>query len=418
MDKDYEDLQPDTAAGASFVVPDQKTNSATPGSQTNNPAADLIRQKVASLYEKEPPAGNEALDILELGPGLKKTRHQQFIEQLVGSGQPMVEIQTQWHNYYAGLPDAEKHAVWQEFYEAHAQVSGYARSAPMLAPETEATAASFGQTQTVVPPSTNKISPPKTLSDLRHRLMPVAREGRQLKRQQHTKSLLFGLGMGFLAVFILLFGFFNERFIAPLITPSKAISSTPIINSSIIAVGPASKVIIPKINVEVPVVYDINSVDEKIIQKALESGVAHYASTSLPGQDGNVVIFGHSSSNIFNRGRYKFAFMLLSKMDKGDVFFLHKDGKRYSYEIYKKTVVKPTDFSVINQADNQATATLITCDPPGTSTNRLVVVGRQISPDPSSNVAAQPATLQLPEAKILPSNAPSLWSRLFSWLSR
>jgi len=415
---DYEDLQPDTAAGASFVVPDQKTNSATPGSQTNNPAADLIRQKVASLYEKEPPAGNEALDILELGPGLKKTRHQQFIEQLVSSGQPMVEIQTQWHNYYAGLPDAEKHAVWQEFYEAHAQASGYARSAPMLAPETGATAVSLGPTQTEVPPSINKIPPFKTLSDLRHRLMPVARDGRQLKRQQHTKSLLFGLGMGFLAVFILLFGFFNERFIAPLITPSKTISSTPIISSSTTAVGLESKIIIPKINVEVPVVYDSNSVNEKVMQKALEGGVAHYASTPLPGQDGNVVIFGHSSNNIFNRGKYKFAFVLLSRMDSGDTFFLQKDGKRYTYEVYKKIVVKPTDFNVLNPTDKPAVATLITCDPPGTSINRLVVVGRQISPDSSSNVAARPVTLQLPEAKVLPSNAPNLWARLFSWLSR
>jgi sortase A len=126
------------------------------------------------------------------------------------------------------------------------------------------------------------------------------------------------------------------------------------------------------------------------------------------------VIVGHSSNNILNSGKYKFAFVLLRKLEIDDTFFLHKDGIRYTYKVYDKKVVPPTDVSVLGPADRANTATLITCDPPGTSVNRLIIVAEQISPDPAGNTAATIETEPVTEE--LPSNAESLWSRLTSWL--
>jgi LPXTG-site transpeptidase (sortase) family protein len=132
------------------------------------------------------------------------------------------------------------------------------------------------------------------------------------------------------------------------------------------------------------------------------------------------VIVGHSAGNIFNPGQYKYVFSLLHKLDNGDVFYLIKGSTRYTYQVYKKEIVKPTAVEVLApQPDAQATATLITCDPPGVSSNRLVVVGRQIDPDiatnaqgPASNIAATTKTA------ILPSDSPTLWSRLVHWFER
>jgi sortase A len=214
-----------------------------------------------------------------------------------------------------------------------------------------------------------------------------------------------------------MFGLFNERFIAPFITPSKSVSNTPIIiDPSTTAVGPEPKVIIPKINVEIPIVFDEESTEEAAIQRALEEGVIHYATTSNPGEQGNGAIFGHSSNNILNKGKYKFAFVLLRRLESGDVFYVQKDGKRFAYRVYKKTVVSPDQVAVLGAQDKPSTMSLITCDPPGTSLNRLVVVGEQISPDPSTNVAST-ANQETTSPAILPSNSPSLWSRLTSWLS-
>ena len=53
-----------------------------------------------------------------------------------------------------------------------------------------------------------------------------------------------------------------------------------------------------------------------------------------------------------------------------------------------------------------STATLITCDPPGTSTNRLIVVGQQISPDPSGNAQAAAPTATTAAPSTLPGNGP------------
>ena len=57
-------------------------------------------------------------------------------------------------------------------------------------------------------------------------------------------------------------------------------------------------------------------------------------------------------------------------------------------------------------------ATLITCDPPGTSLNRLVVVGEQISPDPKGNTVVEQKTPTLTDKGVLPSNSTSLWQRI------
>jgi LPXTG-site transpeptidase (sortase) family protein len=138
----------------------------------------------------------------------------------------------------------------------------------------------------------------------------------------------------------------------------------------------------------------------------------HYPTTSLPGQNGNTAYFGHSSNNIFNPGKYKFAFVLLHEMVPGDTFYLTKDSKVYVYKVFSRTIVDPSNVGVLDPvAGHSATATLITCDPPGTSLKRLVVVGDQISPDPAANTAAaQQAVTNIP-ATSLPGNGQTLWGR-------
>jgi LPXTG-site transpeptidase (sortase) family protein len=149
----------------------------------------------------------------------------------------------------------------------------------------------------------------------------------------------------------------------------------------------------------------------------LEEGVLHYPTTVKPGEHGNAAFFGHSSNNIFNKGKYKFAFVLLNRLEPGDVFYLNYNGKQYAYRVYDKRIVSPDQFWVLNTRDKADTATLITCDPPGTTINRLVVTGEQISPNPNNNQKSAQADVQQSQARQLPGNAPSLWSRLWDWLS-
>lgn len=368
-------------------------------------AVELIRNKLNQLYSQEPNASEELIEAVS-EPAPERSKHQQYMLKLNGSGMSLADIQTAWHKYYSDLPDNEKHEVWQEFYQEHNRVT--------VQPTSEEPA---GQVTTKNQPA---IADPRSVADIKHQLVGKvgARQRRKLTKREHLKSLLFGLSAGAVVVAIFMFSFFNERFIAPFISPSKTVSnSSIIIDPSSTAAGPEPKIIIPKINVELPVIYDNTALDEASIQAALEQGVVHYATTANPGEKGNGAIFGHSSNNILNKGKYKFAFVLLHRLEVGDTFIIQKDGKRFVYKVFDKKVVKPSEVGVLTDTHGKtATFSLITCDPPGTSTNRLVVTGEQISPDPANNAAstAQTNTGQAPSE--LPSNSPSLWSRITGWL--
>ncbi len=375
-----------------------------------NPAADLIRQKLNDLYADEPGAKEEIAEVEEVK---HRSKHQQFMYELSHSGKSLAEIQTQWHAYYTGLPDDEKHQVWQEFYGVHEQQKKVAASSkPADKPPEHHTTKPHN--------SSTKKADDRTVGAVKEQLLSKVTARGKAKRSHHMQSILFGLSMGIITLTIFLFGFFNERFIAPFITPARAVSSTPIIiDPSTTAVGPEPKIIIPKINVEIPIDFEEPTIDEAAIQNALEKGVVHYPTTSNPGEIGNGVIFGHSANNILNQGKYKFAFVLLKRLESGDTFYVQKDGKRYVYKVFDKKVVSPSEVSVLYPAypDKPSTFTLITCDPPGTSLNRLVVVGEQISPDPSGNVASSATGLQSETPDELPSNSITLWQRIKNWFS-
>ncbi len=414
-----------TASGpADYPVPNpaQLTSTSQPSyaDQPANQALSMVRSKLQQLYTSEPDPADEAIEAYQAGQS--RSKHQQYMLDLTTSGKSLAQIQVDWHNYYAQLPDAEKHEVWQEFYSNHATQHSDANAQPDRPLQQQIHHSHKLESPTTKPNSRsapkrhiNRASEPRSVSDIKRQLHEKVSASGKLQAKHHLQSLLFGLGLASMVVVLLLFGFFNERFIAPFVSPSRQVSATPIVGTST-AVGPEAKIIIPKINLEIPVVYGLNTVDEKAIQNGLESGVVHYSSSPIPGQNGNVVIVGHSSNNVLNKGKFKFAFVLLKRLEIGDTFSINKDGTRYTYQVFKKDIVKPTDVAVLGPSIKPNTATLITCDPPGTSLNRLVVVAEQISPDPAANKQAGTAnTPKLTSTGVLPSNAPSLWQRIKDW---
>jgi sortase A len=416
-----------------------------------NPAANLIRNKIANLYEQEPTAKQE---LAEVQATSHLSKHQKYMQSLSTSGKGLAEIQTDWHTYYEKLSDAEKHEVWQEFYETNRkEKQPEPKPEPVVEKKPEAiTPAAPEPIQhplvqhhqpahngAVVghgidyedmdrkdhrkPRVYENLADSRSIADIKKQLRKRTTSGGKLKARHHFQSLLFGLGIGTLVVVITLFSFFNEYIIAPFIQPSREVSATPlIIGTDSIAPTSTPEVIIPKINVEIPLVgFDLTSTNENAVENDLEDGVTHYPTTVMPGQKGNTAFFGHSSNNIFNPGHYKFAFALLHDLVPGDTFYLTYNGTVYAYQVYDKQIVSPNDVAVLDNVPGKtATATLITCDPPGTSINRLVVWGEQVSPDPNANTSGNNTSASIPSSTQLPNNGPSLWSRMIhsltSWI--
>jgi LPXTG-site transpeptidase (sortase) family protein len=384
-----------------------------------NPAADVIRQKLKSIYADEPGAAQEEAEAA--AAGRHRSKHQKFMYELQSSGKSLATIQTAWHNYYVKLADAEKHQVWQEFYAANEHLAHHPRlHQPADGQSPQVTKLPDGGVVVEHQPLPMAVDRRKP-SRIKERLKSEISERAQGEVKKHGifRSLGFGLAMGTLVILVFLFSFFNQVIIAPFIQPSRHVSATPLIlGSSTVAATATPEVIIPKINVEIPVDYSQTTDDENVIENALQSGVVHYPSTVLPGQNGNTAFFGHSSNNIFNPGKYKFAFVLLHTLVKGDTFYLTYNGTVYIYQVIDTKVVSPNDVAVLNDTEgHQATATLITCDPPGTSINRLVVTGVQISPNPGGNTTAAAPAQAVSQPSALASNGPSLWARFWHWLT-
>ncbi len=135
-------------------------------------------------------------------------------------------------------------------------------------------------------------------------------------------------------------------------------------------------VVIPKILANVAVTENVNPQKAEVYQDVLRQagGVAHAAGSALPGEDGVVYIFGHSTDSNFNVARFNAVFYLLRKLEADDLIIVYYRGKDYRYRVKYKKVVDPTDLSDITDVSSPQRLVLQTCWPPGTTWKRLLIV--------------------------------------------
>jgi len=134
---------------------------------------------------------------------------------------------------------------------------------------------------------------------------------------------------------------------------------------------------IDSLRISAPIQY-IDQANETTFQAALKNGVVHYPGTALPGQPGNVYIFGHSSDYLWSNGHYKTIFALLPRIAAGvEIRITGHDGQLYAYKVLKTAVVAPTDTSVLSQNGNkQKLLTVQTSYPVGTALKRFVAIAQ------------------------------------------
>lgn len=128
---------------------------------------------------------------------------------------------------------------------------------------------------------------------------------------------------------------------------------------------------IDKLNILAPVIKDVDGNDKTAYNKALINGVAHFKGTALPGEKGNIFIFGHSSAEI-NKGDYTKIFAPLNDLGEGDEIIVFYKNNELKYKVEEKKIVAATDLSVLKKTKTE-TLTLMTCWPVGTKDKRLVI---------------------------------------------
>jgi sortase A len=122
--------------------------------------------------------------------------------------------------------------------------------------------------------------------------------------------------------------------------------------------NPIGRVQIPSVGID-EVLYD------QVTALSIDKGPSHWPGTAMPGEQGNVVVAGHRTS-------HRSPFLRLGELRPGaDIVFVMGDGV-WTYKVTGSEVVSPKALHIVNQRE-ASEATLFTCHPPGSASERLVI---------------------------------------------
>ena len=123
------------------------------------------------------------------------------------------------------------------------------------------------------------------------------------------------------------------------------------------------KIIIPSLNIEGIIVEGTG--DEEI-----KHNIGHFQGTSMPGEEGNFAIAGHSSTiynNVFNN---------IHKINIGDEMIVTALNGEFIYKVSESFVVEPEDTTVLNSFVGRKEITIVTCTNGGK--DRLIIKGNLV----------------------------------------
>ncbi|WP_067914628.1 class E sortase [Actinomadura rubrobrunea] len=113
-----------------------------------------------------------------------------------------------------------------------------------------------------------------------------------------------------------------------------------------------------------------------VSQRVLAKGPGYFPGTARPGEIGNMVILGH-------RTTHSAPFRRLHRLRRGDRLIVSARARRYVYRVDGKRIISARRRSVLAPVPFRPHAepharrlTLITCHPPGSDRQRLVVLAR------------------------------------------
>ena len=369
-------------------------------------AAEIARKKVLSAYNTSSSFAAQAQSQQQVTPqsqGTTSTYKNASVGTTV-SNQDLQKYHSAWQNYY------------QKYYNDY-----YAKAAKQYI-ETEklknARAKSDSErlnAETLAPEATDNETITKTL---RSTIQQKADSRFKLKKKH--KKLIPALAGVFVVLFIL-FLQYNRLIFAPImayIAPGNVSDDgiTAIDPTVSTAVSETNKLIIPKLNVDVPVHFGISN-DTHTINQAMMNGVAHFmvpGASAYPGQIGNTVITGHSAGDIYSSNQYKFIFSGLERLVEGDLIYIDYNKVRYTYRMTGTKTVEPSDVESLKYDGDKAILTLITYWPLGTSRYRLLVFAEQISPALDTSTEAPTADQEVTTIDgELPKNENTFFENIF-----
>ena len=170
------------------------------------------------------------------------------------------------------------------------------------------------------------------------------------------------------------------------------------------ASGIMSYIVIPKINVTLPIYHGVS---ESVLQVA----IGHLEGTSLPvgGESTHCVVSGHRglpSAKLFTD---------IDKLVVGDTFTINTLNRTMTYEVDQIRIVEPTDLSALQLEAGKDYCTLVTCTPYGINTHRLLVRGHRVA-NPQGEAEVVADAIQIDPDYVVPVIAIPIVVVMFLWV--
>lgn len=148
---------------------------------------------------------------------------------------------------------------------------------------------------------------------------------------------------------------------------------------------PTNRVMIPKLGLDVPLIHLTHKAAGDFVagdfDTELQQGVVKYPTTPAPGESGNTLIFGHTSTERWKHNSYGTVFAKLPKLQAGDTIQVVREWELYTYSVQEIVVHEPkevdNEFQKRQDADGEY-ITLMGCYPIGTSKERMMVIAKRI----------------------------------------
>lgn len=409
--------RPQNAASQSTLPPQPAPQQETP--QQREAAAHIVKQQVDRIYEDNSPhkAAEDAVRAQqqETAPTTEPDNvydrtHSNQTAYTQANNDHVKQYHSAWQNYYQKY--YERYYM-QQLQASRGQIEARANQAAQPQPLTQSQPEQ--QPQTTGAPET--LTKKEAVTELRGKLLDkVKNQAEKARKSRHFLPIMSAVVIALVFVFLQ----YNRQLVASVqayVSPGSIAPQNIVLDPTTnVEVDDEPRLIIPKINVDAPVVYGLESIAEGPVQEALDHGVVHYpipGANSVPGQVGNTAILGHSSNDVFNTGAYKFIFVQLDQLNEGDTFYAHYEGTRYTYSVTGKEVIEPTEVNKLVLDTDKPMMTLITCTPPGTALKRLIVYAEQISPDPAAATAAPERADNGDPEEIPDYYSPTVFERLF-----
>ncbi|MBP9773399.1 MAG: sortase [Candidatus Peribacteraceae bacterium] len=102
----------------------------------------------------------------------------------------------------------------------------------------------------------------------------------------------------------------------------------------------------------------------------LASGVGHLF--NYPGQNGKILVYGHSSSNPWDKSSYTKIFRQINKLKNGDLVYVTYNGRLFTYKITGHKTVSAKDTKDYQPDGSGEQLILYTCWPPDSISQRFL----------------------------------------------